>query len=84
MNIQEYLENSGSQQSYSLGTYATGSKQRSLAILMLAHRGDVEHCAEENVFICSENQTAFRAISCARTTSFIFIQECGDALDGSL
>ncbi|KAJ8910772.1 hypothetical protein NQ315_008893 [Exocentrus adspersus] len=75
-----YLENSGAQQSYSLGSYATVFQAEVFAILMTAHREDVRNCAEERIFICSDSQAALRAVSFPRTRS-ILVQECGDALE---
>ncbi|KAJ8912793.1 hypothetical protein NQ315_002550 [Exocentrus adspersus] len=75
-----YLENSGAQQSYSLGSYATVFQAEVFAILMTAHREDVRNCAEERIFICSDSQAALRAVSSPRTRS-ILVQECGDALE---
>ncbi|KAJ8921590.1 hypothetical protein NQ315_010495 [Exocentrus adspersus] len=53
-----YLENSGVQQSYSLGSYATVFQAEVFAILMVAQREDVKNCTEERIFICSDSQAA--------------------------
>ncbi|KAJ8914772.1 hypothetical protein NQ315_013275 [Exocentrus adspersus] len=47
---------------------------------MVAQREDFKNCIEENIFICSDSQAAFRAISSPRTRSML-VQEDGDALD---
>ncbi|KAJ8918264.1 hypothetical protein NQ315_014134 [Exocentrus adspersus] len=75
-----YLENSGVQQSYSLGSYATVFQAEVFAILMVAQREGVKNCTEERIFICSDSQAALRAISSPKTRS-ILVQECGDALE---
>ncbi|KAJ8911741.1 hypothetical protein NQ315_003641 [Exocentrus adspersus] len=74
------LENSGAQQSYSLGSYATVFQAEVFAILMVTQREDVKNCTEERIFICSDSQAALRAISSPRTRSML-VQECGDALE---
>ncbi|KAJ8919465.1 hypothetical protein NQ315_016565 [Exocentrus adspersus] len=76
-----YLENSGIQQSYSLGSYATVFQAEFFAILMVAQREDVKNCTEERIFIFSESQAALRAVSSPRTRSMFVIQECEDALE---
>ncbi|KAJ8915461.1 hypothetical protein NQ315_003224 [Exocentrus adspersus] len=75
-----YLESSGAQQSYSLGSYASVFQAEVFAILMVAQREDVKNCTEERIFICSDSQAALRAISSPRTRSML-VQECGDALE---
>ncbi|KAJ8918345.1 hypothetical protein NQ315_008038 [Exocentrus adspersus] len=74
-----YLENSGVQQSYSLGSYATVFQAQVFAILMVAQRKDIKNCTEERIFICPDSQAALRGISSPRTRSML-VQECGDAL----
>ncbi|KAJ8912872.1 hypothetical protein NQ315_014483 [Exocentrus adspersus] len=75
-----YVENSGVQQSYSLGSYATVYQAEVFAILMVAQREDVRNCTEERIFIFSDIQAALRAISSPRTISML-VQERGDALE---
>ncbi|KAJ8920815.1 hypothetical protein NQ315_004956 [Exocentrus adspersus] len=75
-----YLGNSGVQQSYSLGSYATVFQAEVFAILMVAQREDVKNCTEERIFICSNSQAALRAISSPRTRSML-VQECGYVLE---
>ncbi|KAJ8924069.1 hypothetical protein NQ315_006848 [Exocentrus adspersus] len=79
-NMGNYLEDSGVQQSYSLGSYATVFQAEVFAILIVAQREDVKNCTEERIFICSDSQAALRAISSPRTRSML-VQECGDALE---
>ncbi|KAJ8919396.1 hypothetical protein NQ315_016489 [Exocentrus adspersus] len=74
------VENSGVQQSYSLGLYATVFQAEVFAILMVAQRKDVKNCTEEKIFICSDSQAALTAISSPRTRSML-VQKCGDALE---
>ncbi|KAJ8910193.1 hypothetical protein NQ315_005621 [Exocentrus adspersus] len=69
-----YLESSGAQQSYSLGSYATVFQAEVFAILMVAQREDVKNCTEERIFICSDSQAALRAISSPSTRSML-VQE---------
>ncbi|KAJ8921311.1 hypothetical protein NQ315_013785 [Exocentrus adspersus] len=75
-----YLEKSGVQKSYSLGSYASVFQAEVFTILIVAQMEHVKNCTEERIFICSDSQAALRAISSPRTRSMP-IQECGDALE---